>query len=285
MIEKYSKILDSLELHPSKRLGQSFLINQRIVTEQINFAELNQDDLVLEIGPGLGVLTIELAKYVRKVVAIEYDKKLYSYLAGILPGNVELILGDALAIEFPNFTKLVSNIPYQISSPLIFKLTDYLFESAIIMLQTEFARRLTAQPNSKDYSRLTVMASYHFDIDFLCAVPKTSFFPKPKIDSVLIKFRPKKQKIHPVSEQLFFKLVKIIFSERRKMIKNSILNHSLELKISKPVLLDLIPHLPYLSSRPEDLTVAQLIELADKFYTELRVSGKVVHKMEFNNTN
>jgi 16S rRNA (adenine1518-N6/adenine1519-N6)-dimethyltransferase len=269
MVNKYNNILKSMGLEPNKRLGQSFLIDEHVVDDQIAFANLTKADIVLEIGPGLGILTNKLAEHVRKVIGIEYDKKLYSYLKTEVPGNVEIIHGDALALDFPKFNKVVSNIPYQISSPLIFKLIDYQFTLAILMLQSEFARRLGAQPNTKEYSRLTIMTSYYYDVELLSNVSKTSFYPEPKIDSQLIKLSPKKARKTARDEHLFSDLIKIVFGERRKMMKNSILDHHFKLNIPKDDLKDIISGLPNMTCRPEELTLNHLIELADELYIAL----------------
>ena len=245
------------------------MIDEHIVADQIAFANLTKADIVLEIGPGLGILTTKLADHVRKVIGIEYDKKLYSYLKTEMPGNVEIIHGDALALDFPKFDKVVSNIPYQISSPLIFKLIDYQFTLAILMLQLEFARRLGAPPNTKDYSRLTVMTSYYYDVELLSNVSKTSFYPEPKIDSKLIKLSPKKARKTARDEHLFLDLIKIVFSERRKMMKNSILDHHFKLNLQKTELKEIISGLPNMTCRPEELTLNQLIELADELHIAL----------------
>jgi 16S rRNA (adenine1518-N6/adenine1519-N6)-dimethyltransferase len=269
MVNKYNNILKSMGLEPNKRLGQSFLIDEHVVDDQIAFANLTKADIVLEIGPGLGILTNKLAEHVRKVIGIEYDKKLYSYLKTEVPGNVEIIHGDALALDFPKFNKVVSNIPYQISSPLIFKLIDYQFTLAILMLQLEFARRLGAQPNTKEYSRLTIMTSYYYDVELLSNVSKTSFYPEPKIDSQLIKLSPKKARKTARDEHLFSNLIKIVFGERRKMMKNSILDHHFKFNIPKDDLKDIISGLPNMTCRPEELTLNHLIELADELYIAL----------------
>ena len=130
---------------------QVFLIDKAIISRQIRFAKLTKTDTVLEIGPGLGFLTLALAKKAGKVIAIEFDEKLVSHLEPLVPSNVVLIHKDALKIELPKFNKLVANIPYQISSPLIFKLTKYDFDCAILMLQAEFGQRLVAEIGTKQW--------------------------------------------------------------------------------------------------------------------------------------
>jgi 16S rRNA (adenine1518-N6/adenine1519-N6)-dimethyltransferase len=265
-----------LGIQPNLKLGQVFLKDEDIAKLQVEYANLLNSDTVLEIGPGFGILTRNLAKQAGSVIAIEYDKKLFNYLTSQMPKNVELILGDALKVEFPRFNKVVSNIPYQISSSLIFKLTKYKFKLAILMLQAEFANRLLAKEKSKtnktksyrNYSRLSVMASYYYDIDFLGHVSRTSFSPIPIVDSAIIKLTPKLKPLRPINEKLFFNLVKIVFSNRRKMIKNSLKKHFLILDpksktMSKEEISKIINHLPYLKLRPEELSLKNYIHLSD----------------------
>ncbi len=271
VIKNYSMLLKSLGIRPNLKLGQVFLINERIVDEQINFADITKKDTVLEIGPGLGVLTTKLSKLAQKVIAIEYDKKLFSYLKDILAENVELIYGDALKVDFPKFNKFVSNIPYQISSPLIFKLIEHKFEHAIIMLQMEFVQRLIASTNTKDYSRLTVMSSYYFDINLLKKVSKNNFLPIPEVGSAIVKLIPKRDRKIANNEQFFFNFVKIVFSERRKMMKNSLINQFPKLFGRRPDLKakDVINQLPFKNHRPEQLSLEQLIDLSDELHAAL----------------
>ena len=282
------EIMEELNLKPNSRLGQTFLIDASVIQAQIDFAALSKKDTVLEIGPGLGVLTNKLAERAKKVFAIEFDKKLYSYLKTIVLDNVEVLFGDAIKIDFPKFNKIVSNIPYQISSPLIFKLIKYQFELGIIMFQSEFAKRLIGTPNTKNYSRLTVMASYYYEIELMRNVPRTSFFPVPTVDSVIMSLRPKTttEPAVVVNEPLFFQLVRIVFNERRKIIKNSILDQASEIerflrttkldgikfkgKITKGDLRELVGKLSFIKCRPEQLTLEQLIQMSNEFYFTLR---------------
>ncbi len=270
-------ITKRLGIIPNPKLGQVFLKDEQIADLQVKLANLSKLDTVLEIGPGLGILTARLAEQARKVIAIEYDKRLIDYLRSQMPGNVELLFGDAIKIEFPKFNKVVSNIPYQISSPLIFKLTKYKFKLAIIMLQLEFADRLLAKEKSKskpnkayrNYSRLSVMASYYYDMTFLGQVARTSFSPIPAVDSAIVKLTPKLKPIRPANEQLFVNLVKIVFSNKRKKIKNSLKNqfYIFEPKLkymSKQEISEIINNLPYLEFRPEELSLENYIQLSDE---------------------
>jgi 16S rRNA (adenine1518-N6/adenine1519-N6)-dimethyltransferase len=261
--KKYSRILRSINIKPSSKLGQNFLIDEKLVDAQIKFAKICDTDTVLEIGPGLGILTNKLASKANKVIAIEFDRSLYSYLKTEVPSNVELLFGDAVKLDLPNFNKIVSNIPYQISSPIIFKLINHEFDIAVLMLQLEFAKRLTGRPNTKQYSRLTVMSSYYYTTELLINVSKINFMPPPKVDSAIVRLRPKTEKRTAKNEDLFSSLVKVIFQGRRKMIKNSISNNHSQLNIPRATLKSIITKLPHMESRPEQLDLDQIIELSD----------------------
>ena len=280
-VKDFKAIMSQLGLKPNRKLGQVFLIDEKVINDQIEFAQLTKKDTVLEIGPGLGLLTTILAQHARKVIAVEFDKKLCSYLADILPDNVIVICADALSIDFPKFNKIVSNVPYQISSPLIFKLIDHRFDLGIFLFQEEFANRLNAVQNTKNYSRLTVMSSYYYDIDLLQYVPSTSFLPVPKINSAIIKIVPKKNKETANNEELFTNLVKVVFNERRKMIKNSLSNQFAKicppkLDLTKSEISDIIVQLPNRTARPEQLSLSQLIQMSNTLHQAL--TGSITTK-------
>ena len=161
------EVLHEYDIKPIRSLGQHFIINNQIIDKQVEYANISKQDTVLEIGPGLGILTMKLSRYARKVIAIEKDKKLSKYLETIIPSNVELIIDDALDFEFPKFDKIVANLPYKISSPISFKLMDYDFRTATLMYQKEFAERIVATPATKSYSRLTLNLHYKFKSEIL----------------------------------------------------------------------------------------------------------------------
>ena len=145
------------------KLGQHFLINTAIAQKEIKQANIQSDDTVLEIGPGKGILTNLIAEKAKQVVAIEIDKKLYMSLKKAISENVYLINADALKYDFndlPRFTKIISNLPFQISSPITFKFLKYDFKKAVLIYQKEFANRMFAKPGEKDYSRLSVGIYY-----------------------------------------------------------------------------------------------------------------------------
>jgi len=246
-----------------KNLGQNFLVDKNIAEFEVKQANIKSNDIVLEIGPGIGILTKFLAEKAKRVIAIEIDENLIDNLRKILPGNVNLIHEDALNIDFetlPKFNKIVSNLPFQISSPITFKLLDYDFELAILIYQKEFAERLVASPGSKNYSRLSVGVYYKSKCDIIRTIPKTCFKPQPKIDSSMIKIIPRKSPPFVIiNEKFFFDLTKNLFNHRRKKIRNILKNlYNLDFK-----------NVPYLENRVEELTPMQIGELSDILFKML----------------
>ncbi|MGC8992327.1 MAG: 16S rRNA (adenine(1518)-N(6)/adenine(1519)-N(6))-dimethyltransferase RsmA [Thermoplasmata archaeon] len=238
-----------------KRNGQVLLKDKNLVKIIVSYAQINENEEVLEIGPGMGILTSELLSSGAKVYAIEKSKEFYEYLrtyffSEINDGKLKLILGDALKEEFSRFDKIVSNIPYNISSPITFKLLKHQFKLGIIMYQKEFAQRLVAKPGSNNYSRLTVNVYYYADVSILRYVPRTVFYPIPKVDSAIVKIVPNK-KFSVKDEKLFFEITEKLFSQRRKKIKN------------------IIGNVPYSENRVEELTPEQIGEIADYVYEKV----------------
>ena len=208
------------------KLGQNFLIDPNIAQLEVNYADIRKDDVVLEVGPGKGILTNLLAKNAKNVIAVEIDNNLIKSLKETLPSNVTLIHNDVLKLDFenlPKFNKVVSNLPYQISSPFTFKLLNYSFDLALLVYQKEFAERIIAKPGSKKYSRLSVNVYYKAECSLLRIVSRNVFFPIPKVDSAIVKLLPRKTPAFCVKNEEFFKdFVNVMFSHRRKMIKNII---------------------------------------------------------------
>ena len=243
-----------------KNLGQNFLVDKNIAEIEVKEANIKKTDTVLEIGPGHGIITKLLSEKAKKVIAIEIDENLINNLRKIIPGNVELIHEDALNVDFetlPKFDKIVSNLPYQISSPITFKFLGYNFKLAILIYQKEFAERLVANPGSKNYSRLSVGIYYKSTCEIIRTVPKTCFKPQPKIDSSMMKIVPRK--IPPFSvidEKFFFDLTKNLFNYRRKKIKR-ILNNLYDLDLR---------NVPYLENRVEELSPLEIGLLSDTLY-------------------
>ena len=221
-------ILNEHGIKLNKNLGQNYLIDKNKRDQIINFGNVTKDDVVLEIGTGIGTLTIELAKKAKKVIAIEQDEKICSILAKRLKDekidNVELINDDALKVEFPEFNKIISNLPYQISSPITFKFLNYDFDLAILMYQKEFAARMNGEVGTKDYSRLSAMLYFKCDVEKLTEVSNESFIPKPQIDSTVIKLTPKENTIDNDDFMIYSKFTKALFQHRNKKIRNALID-------------------------------------------------------------
>jgi len=189
------------------------------------YADVKTDDVVLEVGAGLGFLTRPLSTRAKKVIAVEIDPRLTVILREQLStlSNVELIEGDILTVSVPYFDKVVSTPPYSISSPLLFWLMEKHFKLAVLAFQEEFARRLSAAVGSKDYSRLTVATYYRVDAELLDHIPRSSFYPPPDVDSIIVRLKPKPQPFRVKDERTFFELVQIAFTQRNKKLRNAIL--------------------------------------------------------------
>jgi len=248
-----------------KNLGQNFLIDKEVALREVNYADISKDDAVLEIGPGKGIITKLLASQAKKVIAIELDKNLINFLVKSMPKNVELINDDAVKVDFeslPKFNKIVSNLPFQISSPITFKILNYDFDVAVLIYQKEFADRLIAVPGNKDYSRLSVGVYYKARCRILETVSKTCFKPQPKVDSCIMMLRPwKNPPFSVVEEKLFFDITKKLFNYRRKKIKN-ILGEFYKLKMD---------NIPYLEHRVEELLPEQIGNLSNIIFNKLNI--------------
>lgn len=249
-----------------KRLGQNFLIDPNIVRKIVALAELDPSDRVLEIGSGRGVLTEALCRTASLVTAVEVDPRLHAYLSerqAEFP-NLTLLLDDAMAYpleDLPIGTVVVANLPYYLSTPLLFRLLDQRdrFPRMVLMLQDEVADRLVAKPDSSDYGVLSVMAQYAAEITKAFRVSAQCFRPRPEVGSAVVLLRTKKQReLSREEESTFAALVKAAFAHRRKTLINSLRDEGYEQKSVLDALqaLSLSP-----TTRAETLSVAQLIDL------------------------
>jgi 16S rRNA (adenine1518-N6/adenine1519-N6)-dimethyltransferase len=260
-----------------KRKGQHILKDKNVIRRQIDYAEIEKSETILEIGPGMGALTFELAKRANKVIAIEKDPRLYSYLIDKVPKNVEIIKADVLDVDLPRFHCIVSNIPYQISSQVVFKVLDYEFRIGILMFQKEFAQRMAAGPKEKSYSRLSVNTYYKARCRILEHVPRNAFFPQPDVDSAVVEIIPRKPPFSVNDEELFFKVVERLFAQRRKKVKNSLKDFIARKLREKDAfdstrLNEIITELPFKDERVEVLSPEDIGRLADKVYDYLKRS-------------
>ena len=224
MINETLRLLRKYGVRPSRRAGQQQVIDSAILERMVGYANLSSDDVVLEIGAGIGNLTDLLAQRPKRVVAVERDGRFVKVLRERLGDrpNVELLHGDALRIELPEFNKVVSNLPYVISSDITFRLLDHKFELAVLMFQREFAERLVAKPGSDDYGRLTVNAYYRADTELLEEVPPTAFFPQPKVTSAIVRLRPREPPFEVKNERVFINVVRALFQHRRQRVRNAL---------------------------------------------------------------
>ena len=217
-------LLRQHRIFPRKRFGQNFAVDDSLLRSMIAYADVRTKDVVLEIGAGLGFLTRLLSPVSKEVITVEIDRKLIPILRTQLAGlkNVNLIEGDVLASEIEHFDKVVSTPPYSISSPLLFWLLDKSFKVTVLTFQEEFARRLTAAVGTRDYSRLTVAAYYRADMELLEHVPRTAFYPPPDVDSTIVRLKPKPVPFKVKDEEAFFELVRTVFTQRNKKLRNAV---------------------------------------------------------------
>ena len=229
------------------KLGQHFLRDVRYAERAVEAAELRAKDVVLEVGPGKGVLTRLLAPRCAKVVAIELDEELADALD--VP-KVELVRGDAAQVPLPRFDACVSNLPYQISSPFLFRLLACEFRVAVLMVQKEFADRLVAKPGTGDYGRLSVNAQRRAALDIVAKVPPGAFDPPPQVDSAIVRLRPRPAAFDVPAN--YDAVVERAFAQRRKKLSNSL--------GSKEI--------PHADRRPEELTPEEFADVARRLSAE-----------------
>ena len=228
-------ILNAFHLRASKRLGQNFLVDAGVVRAIVDAADLSPADTVLEIGPGIGTLTQGLAESGARVVAVELDKKLPAVLAETLKGydNVTIVPGDILKLDILRILnlgageqfKVVANLPYYITTPILMALLEQHLPIArmVTMVQKEVAVRMTARPGSKDYGALSVAVQYHTDARIVMDVPPRAFMPAPEVTSAVIACCVRETPaVHPTDEKLFFRLVRAAFGQRRKTLLNAL---------------------------------------------------------------
>ena len=239
---KVAEILKQHHFYTAKSLGQNFLVDANIINKIISAAEISSQDLVIEIGTGIGVLTGALAEKAHKVIAVEVDKRLIPILEDTLAAynNIDVVLADAMKVNFDRLAhektggffgneaksyKLVANLPYYITTPLIMHLLTNKFnlDSLVIMVQKEVAMRMAARPNNKDYGAMTVAVQYYTRPEIVFKVPRTVFFPQPEVDSAVVKLqRRKNPAVEVKDESIFFKVVRAAFGQRRKTLLNAL---------------------------------------------------------------
>jgi len=229
-------LLGAHNIRPKKQLGQNFIIDPAFTKMIVNRSGILPEDVVLEIGAGLGALTIPLARKAKKVFAVERDQQIIDILKReilasglsntvIIEKNILTFDIEVLAENIGRKIVVMGNLPYNISSQILVQLikSRKVVSRAILMFQKELAQRISAQPNCKDYGRLTVMLRYCSDIKKLADAKASLFYPKPKVDSEILEVKFKSKVVHPVrDETFFFRVIKAAFGNRRKTLKNAL---------------------------------------------------------------
>lgn len=229
-----NEVLKKYDLKLTKTLGQNFLTDINIIRKIVDAGEVTAEDLVVEIGPGIGAMTVELARRAGRVVAVEIDKHLIPALQENLQDfpNVTLIHGDIMKVDIKELIgdwtgpkKIISNLPYYITTPIVMMLLegDIDWDTLVFMVQKEVALRMAATPGTKDYSALSVAVRYHADPKLAFTVSKNCFIPKPEVDSAVVRLKKRGLDfIQDIPKDFFFQVVRASFGQRRKTLLNSL---------------------------------------------------------------
>ena len=273
-------VLQKYHFNFQKKFGQNFLIDTHVLDKIIRAAEITKDDFVLEIGPGIGTMTQYLAQAAREVVAVEIDKALIPILQETLSGfpNAEVIQDDILKVDIAELAaernggrpiKVVANLPYYITTPIIMSLFEHDVPLALVtvMVQKEVAERMQAGPGSKDYGALSLAVQYYADPYIVANVPPNCFMPRPNVGSAVIRLT--RHKVPPVQvedEKLMFQMIRASFNQRRKTLVNG-LNHSPEMTLTKEQITKAVEGLGKGAGvRGEALTLEQFAKLSNTIY-------------------
>ena len=233
---KTKEVVDKHGFKFSKSLGQNFLIDDNVIDKILDGARLSEGDKIIEVGPGIGTLTREMGKVADKVVAIEIDKTLIPILKDTLDEfeNIEVVNQDILKVDVQGLVneklsggpvKLVANLPYYITTPIVMKFLeeDIPVTDIVVMVQKEVADRMNAGPGTKDYGALSIAVQYYCDTEIVSKAPRHMFIPQPNVDSTVIGLHVREEKKYKVdSEEVFFKTVKAAFGQRRKTLLNAL---------------------------------------------------------------
>ena len=273
-------VLQKYHFNFQKKFGQNFLIDTHVLDKIIRAAEITKDDFVLEIGPGIGTMTQYLAQAAREVVAVEIDKALIPILQETLSGfpNAEVIQDDILKVDIAELAaernggrpiKVVANLPYYITTPIIMSLFEHDVPLALVtvMVQKEVAERMQAGPGSKDYGALSLAVQYYADPYIVANVPPNCFMPRPNVGSAVIRLT--RHKVPPVQvedEKLMFQMIRASFNQRRKTLVNG-LNHSPEMTLTKEQITKAVEGLGTGAGvRGEALTLEEFAKLSNTIY-------------------
>ena len=273
------EVLQKYDFVFQKKFGQNFLIDSHVLDKIVSAAGITKDDFVLEIGPGIGTMTQYLAASARKVFAVEIDKALIPILEDTLKefDNVQVINQDILKVDIKKLAeehndgkpiKVVANLPYYITTPIIMGLfeSQVPIDSITVMVQKEVADRMKVGPGTKDYGALSLAVQYYAEPDIVANVPPNCFMPRPKVGSAVIRLtRHEKPPVEVADEKLMFRLIRASFNQRRKTLANG-LNNSPELSYSKEEIQQTIEKCGFKAGiRGEALTLEDFAKLANAF--------------------
>lgn len=268
--KKMNELLEKNDFNFKKKFGQNFIVDENIISNIVNKSEVDKDTLVIEIGPGAGSLTTKLAESAKNVLCYEIDETLKDILSENLSNydNVEIIYQDFLKANVNNDIKkydykklyIVANLPYYITTPIITSVIENNIDvdKMVVMVQKEVGDRFKASVGTKDYSSLSIYLNYYFNVKKLMDISKNIFIPKPNVDSIVVEFTKKEQKYELKNKDLFFKLIRDSFTQKRKTIKNNLKNYDL-IKIEEI----LKRYNQDLSTRAEQITIETFLDIAN----------------------
>lgn len=257
-IEETKQLLRTHRITPNKLLGQNFMTEPSLYSKLCNYASIEKSDIVLDAGAGFGFFARFLAANCKKVIAVEKDPQVALVLREQLKdvGNVNIIEGDVLKVELPAFNKVIAIPPYYLSSDLITWINEHAVVCAVLILQKEFADRLTAPVGTENYGWLTVATYQKNEVTLLDNVPKELFYPKPEVDSIIVRLKPWSNAPFKVNDEGFFvRIIKWLFTQRNKKLDNAIVPFIVkELKVSKAESKKLASSLPFFDRRVRELS-------------------------------
>ena len=267
---KMKELLNKYGFNLKKMYGQNFIIDENIINNIINVSKIDKETLVIEIGPGAGSLTYKLSEKAKNVICYEIDTTLKEVLNETLKekDNVEIIYQDFLKADVLKKLKkykykklyVVANLPYYVTTPIIVKIIEdnIQVDKMVVMVQKEVGDRFRAQPGSKDYGSLSIFLNYYFDIKKVLDISKNVFIPKPNVDSIVVEFSRKKDLKYLKDKELFFKLIRDSFTQKRKTLRNNLKEYNLK------IIEDVLKKYNYnLSVRAEQLDIDIFIEIAN----------------------
>ncbi|MFH0748334.1 MAG: HemK2/MTQ2 family protein methyltransferase [Candidatus Bathyarchaeota archaeon] len=267
LLDETKRLLRKNGLYPRRSLGQNFCIDKKLLEKMITFADLCVEDIVLEVGSGFGFLTNCLMECVKKVIAVERDPKLVRLLKERLgnSGGVTIVTGNILEAELPSFNKVVANPPYSISSELILFLYRRGFERAVLTLQKEFAEKLNAQVSTRNYGFLAVLSDYMAQVHILDRIPRESFYPSPKVESVIVAIETHAPKFKVLNKELFFEIVSYLFTQRNRKVRRPLESFLVTRRgMSKGEATLIMEYLPFTETRVRDMKPEDFGNLSER---------------------